>query len=564
MSNFLGEIRRFSRLKQWSAPVLVEGQYFHLFRPEGMFASELWQGQEEQLLAGDPGELVAQVNSTLASLPNQRAVGLLASEHRVLICLRNTADERLSVMNMAGEIIAAALSPLAPPALSSAGELVLLLPPARGERLRYTEVCVDGTLQSCLVRMSGGETTIIEAEVDATGQLRARTQEPLLVSKNGEKIWLAGEKTFRVSGGSLLDLAGFSYPVPDGKILAVSAPCASNSHIFIAVRQCDETGPSTRILALFPGRNPQLITELPTGVKLRGFSADESGRLWLTLAEASRGSYLASVDSESLELQSQRADTEGEIIYEQHTVRSEDGQSIPYILAFSPEHRRDNSPLLLTVYGGFGIENAPDAEPTLPAWAKAGGIMVFAQVRGGSEKGEAWHRAGQGASKMRTINDVLTVAQAVREHSRGRLTICGASFGGLTALISALEADARGCTLFDGIVATSPLLEALHLDRHPNGAFWGSELPADEAARADLSPLHRLRNFNGDTLPPLWLASTGQDARLADNAPEFAELWSAFGQVQHWRDEDLGHVGAPLKRIDARAASLLQFAAAGR
>ncbi|QNV37953.1 hypothetical protein [Rothia terrae] len=60
------------------------------------------------------------------------------------------------------------------------------------------------------------------------------------------------------------------------------------------------------------------------------------------------------------------------------------------------------------------------------------------------------------------------------------------------------------------------------------------------------------------------MASTGQDARLADDAPEFAELWSAFGQVQHWRDEDLGHVGAPLKRIDARAASLLQFAAAGR
>lgn len=253
MSNFLGEIRRFSRLKQWSAPVLVKGQYFHLFRPEGMFASELWQGQEEQLLAGDPGEPVAQVNSTLASLPNQRAVGLLASEHRVLICLRNTADERLSVMNMAGEIIAAALSPLAPPALSSAGELVLLLPPALGERLRYTEVCVDGTLQPCLVRMSGGETTVIEAEVDATGQLRARTQEPLLVSKNDEKIWLAGEKTFRVSGGSLLDLAGFSYPVLDGKILAVSAPCASNSHIFIRCDSATRPGRVRASLLYFPG-----------------------------------------------------------------------------------------------------------------------------------------------------------------------------------------------------------------------------------------------------------------------------------------------------------------------
>ena len=72
-------------------------------------------------------------------------------------------------------------------------------------------------------------------------------------------------------------------------------------------------------------------------------------------------------------------------------------------------HRRGmvkdgNQPLLLYGYGGFDISLTPAYRPAVQAWLEMGGAYAEANLRGGGEYGEAWHKAGtltQQATRLR-------------------------------------------------------------------------------------------------------------------------------------------------------------------
>src|SRR5207237_8364806 len=102
-------------------------------------------------------------------------------------------------------------------------------------------------------------------------------------------------------------------------------------------------------------------------------------------------------------------------------------------------HRRDlplvgDHPTLLTGYGGFNVSRTPAFISALPLWLDAGGLYALANLRGGGEYGEAWHRAGMLGNKQHVFDDFIAAAEwLVRDGwtKPERLAIEGGSNGGL-------------------------------------------------------------------------------------------------------------------------------------
>jgi prolyl oligopeptidase len=93
-------------------------------------------------------------------------------------------------------------------------------------------------------------------------------------------------------------------------------------------------------------------------------------------------------------------------------------------------------------------------------WLEQGGVFAVANLRGGGEFGEAWHRAGMLESKQHVFDDFIAAAEhliAERYTSAGQLAIRGGSNGGL--LVAAVSNQRP--ELFGAVVCTYPLLDMI-------------------------------------------------------------------------------------------------------
>lgn len=159
-----------------------------------------------------------------------------------------------------------------------------------------------------------------------------------------------------------------------------------------------------------------------------------------------------------------------------HTV-SLDGTEVPFTWHAHGEleaARGRNAPVMLTVYGGFGVEIGEFFDPSARAWCDAGGVHVTAHVRGGRELGAAWHRGGAGARKHRSVEDLLAVAAHLKAElfPGSCLNVVGASIGGVIAAASA----ALRPELFSGLVVSGAPVDLARLEENPLGHLWREEL----------------------------------------------------------------------------------------
>ncbi|HXX43435.1 MAG TPA: prolyl oligopeptidase family serine peptidase [Candidatus Acidoferrales bacterium] len=132
------------------------------------------------------------------------------------------------------------------------------------------------------------------------------------------------------------------------------------------------------------------------------------------------------------------------------------------------------NPTILSGYGGFDVSETPAYSPAMIAWVERGGIYALANLRGGGEYGEAWHRAGMGANKQNVFDDFIAAAEflvANKYTNPGKLAILGGSNGGL--LVGA--ALTQRPDLFHAVVCLYPLLDMLRYQQFMDGAFWVSE-----------------------------------------------------------------------------------------
>ncbi|WP_461024302.1 prolyl oligopeptidase family serine peptidase, partial [Thalassiella azotivora] len=174
------------------------------------------------------------------------------------------------------------------------------------------------------------------------------------------------------------------------------------------------------------------------------------------------------------------------------------------------------APTVLYGYGGFGVSLTPGFSATVLTWVQAGGVYVIANLRGGGEEGEQWHRDGMLANKQNVFDDFHAVADALVERgwtTPSRLAVSGGSNGGLlvgAALTQRPEA-------FAAVVCSAPLLDMVRYQLHGLGVTWTGEYgdardPEELRWLHAYSPYHRVRE--GTRYPAVMFQVFDGDSRV--------------------------------------------------
>ncbi len=192
-------------------------------------------------------------------------------------------------------------------------------------------------------------------------------------------------------------------------------------------------------------------------------------------------------------------------------VTSRDGTRVPMFLT----HRRDlklngQNPTLLYGYGGFNIASVPSFVVSRLIWLEMGGVFASANLRGGSEYGEEWHRAGMLDKKQNVFDDFIACAEyliAEKVTSAAKLAIMGGSNGGL--LVGACLTQRP--ELFGAAVPSVGVMDMLRFHKFTIGWAWISDYgsaddPEQFRTLYRYSPLH---NLNPGTRYPATLIVTG-------------------------------------------------------
>ena len=201
--------------------------------------------------------------------------------------------------------------------------------------------------------------------------------------------------------------------------------------------------------------------------------------------------------------------------------------------------------VLLGGYGGFNISRTPIYDPGNMPWLDAGGMLAVANLRGGGEYGEEWHRAGMLEKKQNVFDDFVGAAEYLIGEgytTADRLAIEGGSNGGLLVAAVMLQRP----ELFGAVICRVPVADMLRYHLFTVGRFWIPEYgSADDPSQFEYllrySPYHNIRN--GVRYPPALVMTADTDDRVS---PGMAKKFAARLQAEA--------VGGPfLIRIETRA-----------
>jgi prolyl oligopeptidase len=197
---------------------------------------------------------------------------------------------------------------------------------------------------------------------------------------------------------------------------------------------------------------------------------------------------------------------------------SKDGTKIPLNIVFRRGMKRDGqNPALFYGYGGYGISVSPNFDFTRRLWFDRGGVYVVANIRGGGEFGEEWHKAGNLTKKQNVFDDFAAAAEyLIREkYTRPeKLAIQGGSNGGL--LMGAMMTQHPD--LMRAVVSSVGIYDMLRVELAPNGAFNVTEFgtvknPEQFKALYAYSPYHHVAN--GTKFPAILMMTGANDGRVA-------------------------------------------------
>jgi len=197
---------------------------------------------------------------------------------------------------------------------------------------------------------------------------------------------------------------------------------------------------------------------------------------------------------------------------------SKDGTRVPVNIICRKGTKLDGSnPTLLSGYGGYGVSEKPYFVGWFArVWLDQGGIYVDANLRGGGEYGEEWHKAGNLTHKQNVFDDFIASAQYLIDHkytSPSHLAILGGSNGGL--LMGA--AFTQRPDLFRAVVSFVGIYDMLRVELDPNGAFnvteFGTVKDTDQfQALYAYSPYHHVKD--GTAYPAILFLTGENDHRV--------------------------------------------------
>jgi prolyl oligopeptidase len=253
---------------------------------------------------------------------------------------------------------------------------------------------------------------------------------------------------------------------------------------------------------------------------------------------------------------------------EQLFFTSKDGTKIPLFISKKKGLVPSAStPAYLYGYGGFNIPITPEFSVAPLAWMERGGLYVVANIRGGGEYGEAWHKAGTRLQKQNVFDDFIGAAEFLVQKgytSSKRLAISGRSNGGL--LVGACLVQRPD--LFGAALPGVGVLDMLRFHKFTIGWAWiddyGSPDVADEfRALYAYSPLHNLKS--GTSYPPTLVTTADHDDRVV---PAHSFKFAAALQAVQAGDAPVlirietkaGHgAGKPTDKVIEEQADILAF-----
>uniref|UniRef100_A0A8C2L1J1 Prolyl endopeptidase n=1 Tax=Cyprinus carpio TaxID=7962 RepID=A0A8C2L1J1_CYPCA len=235
---------------------------------------------------------------------------------------------------------------------------------------------------------------------------------------------------------------------------------------------------------------------------------------------------------------------------------SKDGTKIPMFLVHARGIERDHShPVFLYGYGGFENSIQPYYNTAYLLFIRhLGGILAVANIRGGGEYGQTWHKAGTLGSKQNCFDDFQCAAEYLIQEgytTASRIAINGASNGGL--LVAACvnqQPELFGCA-----VAEVGVMDMLKFHKFTIGHAWTTDYGcADDPEQfkwlIKYSPLHNLPQTprDGTPYPAMLLLTADHDDRVVP-----LHTLKYVATLQHGMGRSPGQTQPLLVRVDTRS-----------
>jgi len=249
--------------------------------------------------------------------------------------------------------------------------------------------------------------------------------------------------------------------------------------------------------------------------------------------------------------------------------KSKDGTEVPmFIVHKKGLNLNGENPTLLYGYGGFNISLSPSFSTSNMVFLENGGVYALANLRGGGEFGEEWHKQGMKEKKQNVFDDFIAAAEYLIEEqytNPKKLAIKGGSNGGL--LVGA--AMTQRPDLFAVALPAVGVLDMLRYHKFTVGKGWIPEYGCADSSKAAFdflyaySPLHNLEK--GTRYPSTMITTGDHDDRVV---PAHSFKFAAKLQAYHSGDNpvlirvetDAGHgAGKPISKVIEEQADIWSF-----
>lgn len=257
-------------------------------------------------------------------------------------------------------------------------------------------------------------------------------------------------------------------------------------------------------------------------------------------------------------------------ITEQIFYTSKDGTRVPMFVTHKKGMKLDGkNPTLLYAYGGFNISLNPSFSVNRIPFLENGGVYVVANIRGGAEYGDKWHRDGTKLKKQNVFDDFIAAAEfliANKYTSNDKLAIMGGSNGGL--LMGAVTNQRPD--LFRAVIAQVGVMDMLRYHLFTIGWNWASDYGRSDDSKEMFeylraySPLHNIKN-DGTAYPAILVTTGDHDDRVVPaHSFKYAATLQAANTGNQPKliriDSKAGHgSGKPISKVIDEAADYYAF-----
>lgn len=247
---------------------------------------------------------------------------------------------------------------------------------------------------------------------------------------------------------------------------------------------------------------------------------------------------------------------------------SKDGTQIPMFIT----HKKGlvmngNNPTLLYGYGGFNASMTPSFSVSRLILLENGGIYVLANIRGGGEYGEEWHKAGTKLQKQNVFDDFIAAAEYLIDQkytSPQKIAIQGGSNGGLLVGACMIQRP----DLFKVALPAVGVMDMLRFHKFTIGWAWVGDYGSSENEEEfhyllGYSPLHTLKD--GVEYPATLITTADHDDRVVPAhsfkfAARLQEAHKGANPVLIRIDTSAGHgAGKPTAKIIDEQSDIWAF-----